>query len=195
MNSTNFWQIASLVMSIVQLIMYIEGFNKYRKRLEELAEALRKRANEKFCAYKALRDRDIEFFAYYKNLPDYDECESNIQRAKGAAFYGYGQSMRRALPTVRGYLPMQKAALANLLGADPVYRTAMKRVQTKIAERSRVDDHVLERWQAIVSAPTNPSGTQDYGAIIESSFKSMQAFGQGANAAMTQLGISLYRIF
>lgn len=194
MNSTSFWQIASLVMALVQFILYIQGFNNYRKRLEQLAENQRQRANEKFCAYKALRDKDIEFYAYYKTLPDYEECESNIQRAKGAAFYSYGSQMRRALPTVHGYLPFQRSAIANMLGEKAVYQTAMKRVQTKIAERSRVDDHLLERWQAIVSAPTNPSGTQDYSAIIESSFKSLQAFGQGANAALSQLGVSLYRI-
>lgn len=195
MNGTTFWQIASNVMALVQLILYLEAFNEHRKRLEQLAESLRDKANEQFCAYKALRDKDIEFYSYYLNLPDYQECESNIQRAKGAAFYGYGANFRRMLPTVRGYLPQQRAALANYLGAEPIFRTAMKRVQTKIAERARVDDHVLERWQSIVSAPTNPSNTQDYGPVIESSFKSLEAFGKAANASLYQLGIGLYRGF
>ena len=190
----DFWQIAGMVLMAIQLYLYIEGFNNHRKRLEQLAEDLRGRANEKFAAYKDLRDKDPDFYDYYKSLPDYTECVSNIKRSKGAAFFSYGQQLRRTLPTVRGYLPMQKAALANLLGGDPVYRSSMKRVQTKIAERSRVDDHVLERWQAIVSAPTNPSAVQDYGVLINSSFKSLQAFGQAANASLYTAGISLHRM-
>lgn len=194
MTSTQFWQMAGLVMSLIEMILYIAGFRKYKARLEELAEDLRDKAGQKFSAYKSLRDRDAEFNAYYQNLPDYTECASNIKRSKGAAFYTYGHQLRRTLSTVRGYLPMQKAAVANLLGGDPVYESSMKRVQTKIAERSRVDDHILDRWQAIVNTPTNSSSSQDYGSVIQSSFRSLEAFGKAANASMYTSGIQLQRL-
>lgn len=194
MNTTQFWQIASLVMSLVQLLLFIDAFNHYRAKLEELADDLRKKANERFCALKALRDRDVEFFTYFNNLPDYFQSNSNVMRSRGAALSIYADKLRSTIPTVRGFLPAQKAALANLFGCELMNRVSMKRVQTEIAERSRVDDHTLQRWEALISATTSPSGVFDYGSIVDSSFKSLEAFGKAANASLYQFGTGLYRI-
>ena len=193
MNSTNFWQIAGLVLQLVQMILYIAGFIKYKERLEQWAEQLKTWADEKFEAYKTLRDRDPDFFDYYDSLPNYEICESNIQRSKGAAFADYGKAMRRSLPTVRGFSRLQKAALANHLGQNAVQASAVKRVQTTITERARQDDHILQRWQAVVNSPTNPAAHNDVSNIIKLSFNSLHAFGQGANSAGAALGTGLYR--
>lgn len=193
MNTTNFWQVAGLVLQLVQMILYIAGFIKYKERLEELAEDLIAKADQKFSIYKTLRDRDSDFFDFYNNLPDYTECDSNIRRSKGAAFADYGKAMRRVLPSVRGFTPLQKSAVANSLGQNPVQASAIKRVQTKIAERARVDDHVLQRNQAIISSPISTSVATDVSGVIKLSFNSLYAFGQGANSAGAGLGTSLYQ--
>lgn len=193
MNTTNFWQIAGLLLSFLQMVLYIAGFIKYKEKLEELADQLTEWADEKFDAYRNLRNKDKDFFDYYDALPDYVECESNIQRSKGAAFADYGKALRRSLPTTRGFTRLHKAAIANHLGQNAVQASAMKRVQTKITERAKVDDHTLQRWQAITNSPTNPAAYNDVSNIIKLSFNSLHSFGQGANSAGAALGVGLYQ--
>ena len=170
MNTTNYWQIAGLVLSLVQFLLYIAGFIKYKDKLEDLADSLISKADEKMAAYKLLRSRDPKFFDFYCDLPLYTQCDSNIRRSKGAAFADYGKAMRRVFPTVNGYTPYQRAALAHGLGQNPVQASAVKRMQTHIAERAREDDHLLRRWQAITGSPTNVSSNMDVTPIIKQSF-------------------------
>ena len=62
-----------------------------------------------------------------------------------------------------------------------------------IAERERVDQHVLERWQAITSAPMNAAASNDVSTIIRASFRSLKTFGQGFNSAGIAFGSAFYR--
>ena len=186
------WQQAQMFAAVAQFVLYIAGFISYKDRLEDLADELVTRSDEQFARYKELRDKDPEFFEYYNTLPDYEVCESNIKRSRGAAAARYGEQLRRAYQTVRGYTPLQKVHLTNMLGADMAMAPAMKRTQTLIAERSRLDDLELQRWQAIIAAPTNSAATNDVGNIISASFRSLSAFGQGANSAGVSIGTQLF---
>ena len=167
------WQQVQMVASIAQFALYLIGFNKYKDRLEDLADELVSRSDEQLERYKELRGKDPEFFEYYNTLRDYETCESNIKRSRGAAAARYGEKLRSSLPTVNGYTPLQRVAVTNLLGADMAMSPAMKRTQTIIAERARQDDHELQRWQAIIAAPTNSASRNDVGNIISSSFLMM----------------------
>lgn len=195
MSATTFWELAGFLLSLVQMLLYIAGFNKYRKRLNSLTTELLDRADGRKVAYKDLRDKDPEFYSYYKSLPGYGECATNIQRGRGAALASYNSDLRRSVKHVNGYSQAQRVNLTNRFSENVLHAPAMSRTITQIAERRRVDDHVLQRWQAIVSAPTNPSVTADYGSIIKSSFATMGAFGQGANSAGVAVGSLAFRIF
>lgn len=186
------WQNVQLLASISQFVLYLAGFANYKSRLEDLADELTDRSDEQFTRYQELRNKDPEFFDYYNTLPDYEICESNIKRSRGAAAARYGEKLRGSLPTINGYTPLQRVAVTNLLGADMAMSPAMKRTQTLIAERARQDDYELQRWQAIVAAPTNSAATNDVGNIISASFKSLSAFGQGVNSAGVSIGTQLF---
>ena len=187
------WQNTQMLASIAQFVLYITGFNSYKKRLVDLADEATARSDDAFTRYQALRDKDPEFFDYYKTLPDYEICESNIKRARGTAAAEYGTAIRRAYSTVSGYTPFQRVTLANALGNNMASSPAMKRAQTLIAERGRQDDHVLQRWQAVISAPTNPAASNDVSNIVQASFRSLGAFGQGVNSAGAAIGTQLFR--
>ena len=186
------WQQVQMLASIAQFALYIAGFLKYKDRLEDLADDLVGWSDSGFDRYKTLRDKDPEFYDYYNTLPDYEQCESNIKRARGAAAARYGERLRNSYRTIAGYTPHQRVAVTNLLGSDMAMAPSMKRTQTLIAERARQDDHELQRWQAIIAAPTNSAVTNDVGNIITASFKSLSAFGQGANSAGVAIGTQLF---
>ena len=195
MNATLFWEIVGLVLSLAQMLLYISGFNNYRSRLESLSDELTARAEARKAAYQTLRDKDPAFYSYYKGLPNYTPCQSNIERAKGAAFAHWGKQLRSSLRGINGYTQMQRVNVVGATADNAVFAPAMSRAMTQIAERRRIDDHVLQRWQAIVSAPTNPSHVADYSSIIQSSFSTMKSFGQGANSAGVTVGSLSYQIF
>jgi len=195
MAGTVHWEIAGLVLSVAQMLMYINGFNNYKSRLNSLTDELKARADAKAAAYKTLRNKDSEFYAYYQGLPDYATCQSNIDRARGAAFASWGSQMRHSLRAVNGYAQLQKVNIANSFAENAVFAPAVARAMTEIQERKRVDQHVLNRWQAIVSAPTYPSAVTDYSSIINTSFSSLTAYGQGANSAGVAIGSSLGKLF
>ena len=181
-----------MLASIAQFVLYIAGFISYKNRLEDLADDLVDWSEAGFNRYKTLRDKDPEFYDYYNTLPDYEQCESNIKRARGAAAARYGERLRNSYRTISGYTPLQQVAVTNLLGSDMAMSPSMKRTQTLIAERGRQDDHALQRWQAIIASPTNSAVTNDVGNIISASFKSLSAFGQGANSAGVAIGTQLF---
>jgi len=186
------WRNVQTLASIAQFALYLIGFANYKSKLEDIADDLVDRSDEALDRYKDLRSKDQAFFDYYNTLPDYEECPSNIKRARGAAASRYGERLRNSYRTINGYTPLQRVAVTNLLGADMAMSPSMKRTQTLIAERSRRDDHELQRWQAIISAPTNAAAGNDVSNIIQSSFKSLSAFGQGVNSAGVSLGTQLF---
>jgi len=194
MDSTKFWEIAGLVLSLAQMILYISGFNKHRKRLDSLSDELRQYALERFAKYQELRETTLEYQEYYKNLPEYTECENDVLRSKGKSFFDYGDNLRRAHKTVRGFSQAQKVTLAYRYGADAIAQSAMSMTMNKIKERRRVDEHLLRKWETIVTSPTYPAHNNDMSDIIKSSFSSLRANGKGFNSAGISFGTSLYKI-
>jgi len=194
MDSTKFWEIAGLVLSLVQFLLYLAGFNKYRKRLGSLATELVGRADEQFDAYKTLRDKDPAFYDYYKALPDYKKCDRDSRRTRGTAMNNYGSALRSSLRTVNGYTPLQRISLVNALSVQPINLVGAELTKNEMQERLRVDSHLLNRWQAIVGAPVRPANVSDVSSIIRSSFSSMKSFGKGANSAGISLGKSFYNL-
>ena len=192
----SFFELAPLVLSILQMGFYLSAVDKYKDRLEDYAEYLHDCADRMKEKYVSLRDCDPDFYAYYKSLPDYNICETNIQRSKGAAFFGYGSRLRQSLSTVRGYTPLAKVHLNNLVSSQAVSQSAITRVDTLIRERNRQDEHTLERWAAIIGAPVgveshSPAASK---VIIGESFKSLKAFSQGFNSAGALFGRSLFGV-
>jgi hypothetical protein len=193
---TNFWQIASLFLSVVQLGLYISAVRKYKGRLEDLADGLCVLADTEAMKYMEFRDCDPDFYDYYKSLPDYEECQSAIKRNKGASFFKYGSNIRRRQHSNRGYTPLTMVHWNQYHGQDAVYEAAVSRALTCIKERERRNDHILERWSAIVSAPV---GVERYSPgtinpIINAQFSSLKQFGRGFNSAGAAFGTSLFQV-
>lgn len=191
-----FWEIASLILQATQLGLYLSSLSNYEGKLQDLATWLCDTADDNRDQYILLRDCDPDFYAYYQALPDRDVCESAIDRGKGSAWYNYGAKLRRAKRTTRGFNQMSNVQLNYLLGSDAVAQTGLNRVVTTIKEKAVKDDHILERWSAIVGAPI---GVERYYAgatssIIQESFRNLKSLGQGFNSAGAAFGNQLYRI-
>lgn len=191
-----FWEISALILQAVQMGLYLTALDHYRDKLEDLAQDLCDYADANRDQYLIFRQCDPDFYDYYKTLPDYEQCDSNVQRAKGAAFHGYGSRLRRALRTNRGYTPLTKVHLNNMVSNDAVAQSALTRAVTCIKERKYEDNHVLERWSAIVSAPIGVEGSHAAAtsAIIRQSFSNLKSLGQGFNSAGAAFGTQLFRV-
>lgn len=192
MTSTRFWEIAGFVLSLVQMILYINGFKKYRKRLSKLATALRDRADTRFDQYSELRDRDKEFFDFYNDVQPYSVCVNDMARGKGAPFAAYGNKLRSSFRTIRGFSQMQRVTATHALAHTAVQQAALHRAVNYIQEVRRVDEHYLARWQAIVTAPVVAGTSDNLRTVIDSSFSTLTAFGRGFNSAGVALGRSIY---
>ena len=184
----NIWRNASTLLAIAQFALYIAGFSRYKSKLEDIADSQEEFSDAKSGRYKELRNNNPEFYDYYNELPEYEQCESNILRSRGAPGARYGEAIRGTYQANNGYTPLRNVAVANLLGKDMSSAPSLKRAQTVIAERAIQDDHTLQRWQAVISSPIQSSGATDVSNIIQSSFKSLGAFGRGANAAGVSIG-------
>lgn len=191
-----FWQLAPIVLQILQMGFYLNAIDKYKDKLEDLAEWLCQCADTEKEKYKSFRDCDPDFYDYYKTLPDYEVCESAIKRNKGEAFYKYGANLRRRIRTTRGYNKLAKVHWNNQLSAQAINEAAVSRAVACIRERKRRDNHILERWSAIISAPV---GVERYQAsiinnAINTSFSSLKGYSRGFNSAGVAFGTSLFRI-
>jgi len=146
--------------------------------------------------YKSFRDSDPDFYEYYKTLPDYVECQSAIKRSKGEAFYNYGANLRRRIRTTRGYNKLANVHLNNMLSSQAINEAAISRAVTCVRERKRRDNHVLERWSAIISAPVGVERHQAsiINGVVNSSFSSLKGYSRGFNSAGAAFGTSLFRI-
>lgn len=191
-----FWEIAGLIIQATQLGLYLSSLSNYEGKLQDFATWLCDTADDNRDQYILLRDTDPDFYAYYQALPNRDICESAIDRGKGAAFHGYGSRYRRAKRTTRGFNQMANVHLNYMLSPDAVAQAGLNRAVTTIKEKNISDEHVLERWSAIVGAPV---GVERYYAgatntIIQESFRNIKALGQGFNSAGAAFGNQLYRI-
>lgn len=193
---TRFWQIAGLILQVVQMFLYLAAVRKYKEKLEEFADYLRDSGMADEEKYMTIRDCDPDFYAYYKGLPLYAPCESAIKRNKGEAFFKYGSQLRRRLRSTRGYTPLTRVHFNTQAMHQAISEAAVSRAITCIRENKRVDAHILERWSAIVSAPVNVEGYSPAFAkqIVDSNFRSLKGFARGFNSAGAALGTSLFRI-
>lgn len=191
-----FWEIAPIIIQIAQMYLHLSALDTYRKKLEELADWLSMTADKERIAYESFRDADPAFYDYYKSLPDYAICKSAVKRNKGEAFYKYGAKTRRKIRTTRGFSPLSRVTVNTAFSSQAVHEAAVARAVTYIRERKRRDNHTLERWSAIVSAPVAVERYQAQAVnnITSSSFRSMKGFARGFNSAGMQLGTSLFRV-
>ena len=194
MGSTKFWEVAGLLLGVVQLTAYLIAFKSYADGLHDLADDLREKANERFAKYLTLRGKDEEFWDAAKNLPDYSACGDAVKMAKGAAFAEYAINFKRLARSVRGFTPMQKVSLVNAYSAQPLSEMHVARAITSAKQAKMGQDANTRSWAAIVSAPTNPAHSNDVSNIIQSSFSTLRAFGQGANSAGLLIGKSAYNL-
>ena len=191
-----FWEIASLVLQVLQMGYYLNAVDEHKDKLEELAQWLCDTADAEAAVYQSFRDCDPDFYQYYMTLPDYEECESAINRNKGAAFHRYGASFRGNVGNIRGYTPMAKVHLNNLSAEAAVAQASLDRSVTKIRERSRSNAHTLERWSAIVSAPVAVEAYRPsiVNGITNQSFRSLKGAAQGFNSAGAAFGKTLFEV-
>lgn len=159
-----------------------------------MADKSRDMALERAKAYETLRARDKEFWEYHCNLPDYNECESNIQRSKGTAWNRYGSDLRKTRRSLNGFQRHAMVGISQHFSRTAIAESAQRRVTAKTKERARVDDHILQRWDAIISSPTNASVSVNISTAIEASFHTLGSFGKGANSAGLALGSQLWRL-
>jgi len=191
-----FWEIASLIIQVAQMTYYLDGLDKYKEKLDELADWLCTTADENKEYYKEFRDCDPDFYEYYKTLPEYAVCESAVKRNKGVGFYQYGESLRRSFSSSRGFTPLERVHFNQLYAHEPLDIVARSRANTLNKERHISNLHTLQRWQAVVNAPV---GVERYAsstttAIIQSSFKTITSLSQGFNSAGVAFGKSLFNI-
>ncbi len=194
--ATNLWQISGLVLSVAQAAFHYASLQKYVSRLEDLADDVTGYADAERIHYEEFREADPDFYAYYQGLPGYNVCDSNILRSKGKPFAKYGNDVRRMKRLTRGFAPLGNVHHANQVVKEIVSESAVQRAVTAVAENARVDDHVLERWSAIVSAPVGQERYSNtfYSSIINQSFESLKAHGRGFNSAGVSVGNYLYQI-
>lgn len=197
-SSTNYWEIAGIALSIGQMVAHLRMIKRYENKLEDYAADLHNWAYQDEGVYRDFRNEDPLFYDHYRNSPLYDVCDSAVMRASGAGYHSWGKGLRDSMRSTRGYSPLSRVHLNHLI-ADRSHFTssaAMGRASILNAERRRRDEHILERWRAIVDAPV---GIERYSAsgmsqVISSSFKSLQAYAQGFNAAGVQLGTHIGRL-
>lgn len=188
------FQTAGIVISIVQLAAYFDLVLDYKDKLEDFADNLDTWADQDQVTYLQFRSYDPDFYDHYLNLPNYQICNGAVERGKGAAFHQYGERLRRSMRTTRGYSPLTNVHLNNMVSTDPIAQAGLSRVVNQIKEKSNVDEHILERWSAIVGAPV---GVERYNAsaansIITQNTKGLISAAQGFNSAGVAFGTQLY---
>ena len=141
---------------MAQFALYIVGFLNYKSKLDDLAENL----TEKFSDATVRAVQGVTREQTKSSSTTTTSCltTSSVSltslRSRGAPGTRYGEAIRGTYQANNGYTPLRNVAVANLLGKDMASAPSLKRAQTKIAERANKDDHELQRWQAIISAPT-----------------------------------------
>lgn len=191
-----YWEIASLILQVVQMGYYLNAVDNYKDKLEDLGQWLCDTADAEAAVYESFRDCDPDFYEYYTSLPSYEECNSAVNRSKGAAFASYGANLRRRVSSVRGYTPLAKVHWNNLVSDGAVAESSVTRVVNKIRERKRVHSHTLERWSAIVSAPVAVEAYRPsiVNGITQQSFRSLKGAARGFNSAGTAFGNTLFQV-
>lgn len=195
--AVRFYEIASLVLSVMQMVFYYKMYEKYKKKLNKLAGKLVEYGEEDEAIYRAIRDSDLDFYNWYRNLQNkirYNACDSRILRSKGVAFLKYGDALREMKASNKGYTPLRMVSANAKTGNIAVRMSALRRTASWVVEHKYQDDSVLTGWNAIVTAPVGVEGdvARAYDSLISSYTNSMRGAGQGFNSAGAMFGTALY---
>lgn len=195
-SAARFWQLGSMVLSIVQMILYISAMQDYYKKLKWLADKLISWArDEEDIYFKEFRDCDPDFYDWYRLIPEYSYCPSLVNRVKGRALREFGKGMRGAEKRASQVSPWAGINAASKLGYAFVPRIGFRRIANHFEELKLVDETLLHKWEAVITMPIgredSPVGYKDIAQFYSQSF---QQFGQGINSAGFAFGRSLYEV-
>lgn len=194
--AAKFYEIASLILSVIQMIFYLRMFREYKGKLYDLGDKLREYANADKELYQTIREFDEDFYKWYENLRDnpYRTCEARVLRSKGTAFLKYGDALREMKASNKGYTPLKMVAANAKTGNIAVRMSAVRRAASLMVEHKYEDDSVLTGWNAVVTAPVGIEGdvSRGYDSLISVYTNSMKGAGQGFNSAGAMFGTALY---
>lgn len=194
--AAKFYEIAGIILSVMQMVFYLRMFRKYKNKLYTLADKLRGYANTDKELYKVIRGFDNDFYNWYENLRDnpYRACSSRILRSKGAAFLKYGDALREMKASNKGYTPLKMVAANAKTGNIAVRMSALRRSASWVVEHKYEDDSVLTGWNAVITAPIGMEGdvSRGYDSLISVYTNTMKGAGQGFNSAGAMFGTALY---
>ena len=193
-----FWEVAALLLEIIQLTAYVSALGDYKEKMEEFADWLETSAEANEVHYDHFREYDPTFNGYYAdiNKDAYTECQSNVNRAKGAGYHQFGKRLRGSMRGIRGYSRLARVGIVGLAVDSALSQAAVSRAMTQIDERKRVDEHVLLRWSAIVRGPVGVEGYHSAAGdvIIRSTMKGLTDAGRGINSAGSAMGSTMFHI-
>lgn len=194
--AAKFYEIAGIILSVMQMVFYLRLFRKYKEKLYDLADKLRGYANSDKEFYKTIRGFDEDFYRWYENLRDnpYQTCEARVLRSKGGAFLKYGDALREVKSQNKGYTPLKMVAANAKTGNVAVRMSAVRRAASLMMEHKYEDDSVLTGWNAVVTAPIGMEGdvARGYDSPITVYTNMMRGAGQGFNSAGAMFGTALY---
>lgn len=195
-SAAKFWQLGSMVLSIVQMILYIAAMRRYYRKLNWLAEKLISWARiEEDIYFKEFRDTDPDFYDWYRMMPEYSYCPSLVNRAKGRALREFGKGIRGVEKRASQIGPWAGINAASGLAYVLVPRIGLRRIANHFEELKLVDETLLHKWETIITMPIgredSPVGYKDIASFYSKSF---QQFGQGFNSAGFAFGRSLYEV-
>lgn len=195
-SAARFWQLGSMVLSIVQMILYISAMQDYYKKLKWLADKLISWArDEEDIYFKEFRDCDPDFYDWYRLMPEYSYCPSLVNRAKGRALREFGKGMRTLEKRASQSTPWAGISVASRMGYTSVPYIGIRRITSHFEELKLVDQTLLHKWETIITMPIgredSPVGYKD---IAHFYAKSFEQFGQGFNSAGFAFGRSLYEV-
>ena len=195
--AVRFYEIAGLVLSVMQMVFYYKMYEKYKEKLNTLAEKLVQYGTEDEAIYRTIRNSDLNFYNWYRNLKDkirYDACNSRVSRSKGTAFLKYGDALREIKSSNKGYTPLKMVSANAKTGNIAVRMSAIRRSASWVIEHKYQDDSILTGWNAIVTAPVGVEGdvARAYDSLITSYTNQMRGAGQGFNSAGAMFGTALY---
>lgn len=200
--TTKFWELSGLFLSLAQMVIGLENIEKYEEKLEELADVLFKcgdacpgasLAVKHRCRYRELRALDSAFKAWYDAVPTYTICEQGIRRGKGLASQELGHAMRKLSRMNNGYTPLAMVGKVAAGTMGFVKATSDVRMRNYNAERKRLMNDKFLHWNKVVSIPVEQEGNYtNFSTAIDSWRNSMMNWGQAFNTGAASFGNSLY---
>lgn len=201
-DTTKFWELSGIFLSVVQMLISLERVRKYEEKLEEMADTLFKceddcpgesLAVKHRCRYREFRNLDAGFNAWYDTVPTYDVCDSGIRRGKAVVSQELGGSMRKLVRMNNGYTPLAMVGKVAQGSMGFVKATASIRAQNHNAEMKRKMEDQLLHWKMIVSIPVEQEGNYaNFNPAIKTWQDSMANWGQGFNSGAAMFGTSLH---